>query len=171
MKDILKLDIKSNIDISKYSNAFVVAAMLIVFILASKGLLSNYASQQKTIEKENKSIEEKKDLMKKWEAVENEYERLSDNFLKDPELLKKILEQNAQKSSIRITSFRSSRKEDKNFSIITFKLKADCSYSKLVEFLQLIEGKGIEIERINLSRDNKQMKIDELVLTGYILKK
>ncbi len=172
MKNILQFDIKNDLDVSKYSNSFVVAALIIVFILIARGLLSNYSVQQKRITQEIKRIEEKKDLVKKWEAVAKEYKVLSDDFVQnDPSLLKKILEQSARKANIRITSFRSSRKDADPFIVVMLRLKADSSYENLVKFLQLVEDKGIEVDSAKLSRKDNKMTIEELVLKGYILKK
>ncbi len=165
------MDLGKNINILKYNNFVAAGVIVVVFIFIIRGLLANYSRQQEELKRRAQKIMEKKGVVVRLSKAGTSYETaIKDFFRKDPSLFKITLEKEARKTGLSITSFKTSRKDTDLFWEVTLRLKADSSYSNFVDFLKLIEQKSVEVEKIKMSRDNRQVRIDEIVLKGLIFK-
>ena len=103
----------------------------------------------------------------------------SASSLKDALFLKRIIEEEAEKSGIIIDFLRPTQEEKEFFQEATVTLKFNTLYQNLVDFIEALEAKDLEIEKLEMvsNASKRRRREDEpregievtLIIKGIII--
>ena len=169
MKDILSGDIKI-IKIMPYKNYICALAIIALFLIGNRFMLSQFATKSKMLDLEKNKVQEGKLTVEKWNGLQSEFNTLKNNFfLSDPALFGKFVEEKTKKLGITIDSSNFSRTDQGMYWEEIVDLTFLTSYKNTVNFIDVLEKRGIKVESISMGRKNKRVST-KIKLVGLILK-
>lgn len=157
-------------EILRYKNVLVGIAIVLVFWMAFRNILSKYSLAQKALETKREEFEEGKKVIKKWERLVREHEGLKKGFLQKNILsFKKFIEEQAQLSGMDISSLSVSHKDEGRYWQVAMQIRAVSSYNQFVNFLRAVEKKRIGVAQIKILDRYGEISMD-MRLRGAVLK-
>lgn len=159
--------------ISPYKNIIAGLAIIIVFSIVIRGISSHFSLQKEEIAAKTRELEERELIIKRWERLKRDKNKMGNVFLAEDTLLfKKTVEEKAKASSINIDSIKTSNMEKDFYWETAMQLNITCTYSNFVIFIRGIEEKSIGIERAEISKGEREGDMEvKLSLRGVSLKK
>lgn len=157
-------------EILRYKNVLVAIAIVLVFWMSFRNILSKHSLAQQALETKREEFEEGKKVIKKWERLVSEHEKLKKGFLQKNILsFKKFVEEQAQLSGIDISSLSVSHKDKGQYWQVTMHIRAISFYKQFVNFLRAVEKKRIEVVQIKILDRYGEISMD-MRLRGVVLK-
>ncbi|MCQ9204689.1 MAG: hypothetical protein NG737_00010 [Omnitrophica bacterium] len=157
-------------EILRYKNVLVGIAIVLVFWMAFRNILSKHSLAKNALETKREEFEEGKKVIKKWVRLVKDYKELERGFLQKNVLsFKKFVEEQAQLSGIDISSLSVSHKDKGRYWQVAMHIKAVSSYKQFVNFLRAVEKKKVEVVQIKIFDRHDGISMD-MKLRGAVLK-
>lgn len=136
-----------------------------------KEMFSRYNTKMDALENEAGQLEEKKQLLDKWMAVNKQYQAREGEFFRGPDPLfyKRFVEEKIRDAGITLNYLSPVQKEEDFFWEVAMKLKVDAPYANLAAFLGELEEQNTIVEKISI-KNSREGKETELSLRSYIIK-
>jgi len=153
-----------------YKNFICAVAIIALFLMGNRFMFLQFATKEKALDFEKKKVQEGKLTVKKWNRLQSEFNTLKKNFfLGDPLLFRKFVEEKAKKLGITIESSNFSHTDQGEYWEEGAGLTFLTSYENIVDFLSILEKRGIKVENISMTRKHRRV-LTNISLAGFILK-
>ena len=158
--------------ILRYKNIIIAVVIIFAFYLIVGEITSHFDSVKVEIKEQSRELDKGEEAIGKWKIARKELEDLKKVFLNEDALIfKRFIENNAQEVGVRITSFKTSRLEKELYWILSTHLRITGEYKDFIDFINIIERKSVEIEKISINRGKEEKTIiAEFDLRGLSLK-
>lgn len=158
--------------ILRYKNIVITLILIFIFYLIVKEIISHFDTIRTGIKEYSQDLEKGEEAINRWKVFQKQQQELKIIFLdEDPLVFKRFIEKNAQEAGMRISSFKTSRSEKELYWVLSTHLQMIGNYENFLTFINAVEHKSIEIEKIIIAKSQEEKNIIvELDLKGFSLK-
>ncbi|MBP7088078.1 MAG: hypothetical protein KBB01_02125 [Candidatus Omnitrophica bacterium] len=158
--------------ILRYKNIVISLILIFIFYLIVKEIISHFDAIKLEIKGHSEELEKGGEAINRWKIFQKQYQELKMIFLDEDALVfKRFIEKNAQEAGVRIISFKTSRSEKELYWVLSTHLQIAGNYDNFLTFINAVEHKSIEIEKITINKGQEEKSIlVSLDLKGFSLK-
>jgi Tfp pilus assembly protein PilO len=162
MSNLSEMDAK---DILRYKNTLAAIAIIVIFGLIAKNIVSTHKQNMSVLEKEKEKIKEHRELVSKHQTLKAKYSNLIQKYFQGNEIdLKSYLERVANGYGLQISSVRPSQKSEEFYKINELAINLEGTYHNFVQFLNDLEKQNMEVKRVSMKQKNHNIDVQITVL-------